>query len=61
MNLPLTPETRYLTGAEELKLLKPTTMFVNTGRGPKIDEKSLIKELENKKILSWFRCLRRSP
>jgi len=50
VSLPLTPETRHLIGVKELKLLKPTAILVNTGRGATIDEKALIEALENNKL-----------
>ncbi len=31
--LPLTPETHYIVGAQELALMKPTAYLVNVGRG----------------------------
>ncbi|EDN03692.1 D-isomer specific 2-hydroxyacid dehydrogenase [Histoplasma capsulatum] len=39
-----------IVGAEELGVMKPTALLVNTSRGPLIDEKSLLKTLEEGKI-----------
>jgi phosphoglycerate dehydrogenase-like enzyme len=47
VNCPLTKETRHLLGEEQLKLLKPTAILVNTARGPIIDETALVKILKN--------------
>ncbi|MEM4290323.1 MAG: 2-hydroxyacid dehydrogenase [Nitrososphaerota archaeon] len=42
----LTPETRHMIGEKELKLMKPTAILINTARGEIVDERSLIKALE---------------
>ena len=40
---------RMVTGAD-LALMKPTAFFINTSRGPLIDEPALIQVLQEKKI-----------
>jgi lactate dehydrogenase-like 2-hydroxyacid dehydrogenase len=50
LHLNLSPETRHLIGREELSMMKPTAILVNTSRGPVIDEKALVWALKNKKI-----------
>ncbi len=47
---PLTDETYHLIGQEEFSLMKEDAIFINTSRGPVVDEKALIKALENKEI-----------
>jgi len=44
--LPLTPETRHLIGAEELRTMKPSAFLINIGRGPIVDEAALIRALQ---------------
>jgi glyoxylate reductase/D-3-phosphoglycerate dehydrogenase len=41
LHVPLNDTTRHMLGADELALLKPSAILVNTSRGPVIDEKAL--------------------
>jgi len=50
LHCPLTPATRHLIGAEQLRLMKDSAVLVNTARGPVIDETALIDALENHAI-----------
>lgn len=50
VNCPLTPETRGLIGAREFSLMKPEAFFINTARGPIVDEAALIAALQNHTI-----------
>jgi phosphoglycerate dehydrogenase-like enzyme len=43
---PLTPETRGMIGAAELRRLKRGAVLINLGRGPLVEEKALIEALE---------------
>lgn len=47
---PITPETRGLIGAGEIAAMKPTSVIINIGRGPVIDEKPLVDALVAKRI-----------
>jgi phosphoglycerate dehydrogenase-like enzyme len=47
---PGTPETRGMIGAAQIALLKPSTVVINIGRGPVIDEAALVAALEGGKI-----------
>jgi phosphoglycerate dehydrogenase-like enzyme len=42
--------TRGLIGADDFARMKPTAVFVNTSRGPIVQEKALIEALESKSI-----------
>lgn len=46
LHCPLTPETKGLLGHEQLRLLKPQAIVVNTARGGIIDEMALADALE---------------
>jgi phosphoglycerate dehydrogenase-like enzyme len=50
VNCPLTPETRGLVGTREFGMMKPTAFFINTARGPIVDEAALIAALRNRTI-----------
>lgn len=46
----LSDRSRGIVGASDLALLKPTALFVNTSRGPLVDENALLDVLEKGKI-----------
>jgi phosphoglycerate dehydrogenase-like enzyme len=50
MHVPLNDSTWHMIGASELALMKPTSVIVNTSRGPVIDEVALTKVLADHKI-----------
>ena len=50
LNAPSTPETLQLIGENELSLMKPTAVFINTARGNMVDEKALAKALKEQTI-----------
>ncbi len=51
LHCPLIPgKTFHLIGEKELSLMKPTAYIVNTSRGPVIDERALVKSLQEKRI-----------
>ena len=45
-----TTSTRHMIGADELALMKPEAIIVNTSRGPVIDEVALTKALADNKL-----------
>ena len=47
LHVPLTSKTRHLIGEKELKIMKKTSILINTSRGPVVDEKTLVKALKN--------------
>jgi len=50
VNCPLTPGTHHIVNAERLALMKPTAYFINTARGPIVDQKALTTVLQERKI-----------
>jgi glyoxylate reductase len=50
INAALSPETVHLIGARELRLMRPSAYLVNTARGPIVDEKALVRALEERRI-----------
>ena len=52
LHCPLTPETRHMVNAERLKSMKPTSILINTGRGPLVNEQDLADALNNGVIMA---------
>lgn len=50
IHTPLNNETRHMIGEKELRLLKPTAIFINASRGPVVDEQALIQVLQEGRI-----------
>ncbi|EED89261.1 predicted protein [Thalassiosira pseudonana CCMP1335] len=50
ISTPLTEQTRNMISKEMLSNCKPSTVIINVGRGPIIDEEALIEALQNRAI-----------
>jgi len=50
VNCPLSEQTRSLVGSRQFALMKPTAYFINTARGPIVDEKALYRALADNRI-----------
>lgn len=46
LHVPLTPDTRNMIGADELKKMKKSAILINTARGGLVDEKALAEALK---------------
>ena len=46
LHCPLTANTRHLINADTLRLMKPTAILINTGRGPLIDDQAVANALQ---------------
>ncbi|HTS54515.1 MAG TPA: NAD(P)-dependent oxidoreductase, partial [Burkholderiales bacterium] len=47
VNCPLNEQTRHMIGARQFSLMKRSAFFVNTARGPIVDEEALCEALSN--------------
>lgn len=52
IHVSLTPETTHMISEKDFDLMKPNCVFINTSRGPVVDEKALVKALQEKKIFA---------
>jgi D-3-phosphoglycerate dehydrogenase len=50
LHSPLTGDNRHLIGEEQLALMKPTAVLINTARGGLIDEQALFRALKENRI-----------
>ena len=50
VHVPLTNETRGMLNAENMKLMKPSAVLINTARGSVVDAESLAECLNNRQI-----------
>ena len=50
LHCPLTDSTRHLVNAARLKLMKPTAILINTGRGPLVNDQDLANALNSGQI-----------
>ena len=52
IHVPLMAETRHLIGAAEFARMKKTAIFINTSRGPVVDQKALYQALKSGQIFA---------
>ncbi len=52
LHSPLTAETHHLANADFFAKMKPNAVFVNTSRGPVVDQDALYAALKNKRIFA---------
>jgi len=50
IHTPLLPETHHLISEKELKMMKRSAYLINAARGPLINEKALVRALQEKRI-----------
>lgn len=50
LQAPYSEKTHHMIGKEEFEKMKNSAYFINTARGPEIDQKALIEALQKKKI-----------
>jgi len=52
LHTPLTPATQRLANADFFARMKPNAVFINTSRGPVVDQDALYQALKNKQIFA---------
>jgi len=50
IHAPLTPETHHMFSGDQFALMKPTSILVNTARGPIVDQAALVTALRSRQI-----------
>lgn len=50
INVPYSEETYHMIGREQIAMMKPATILINTARGPIVDELALAEALKEKRI-----------
>jgi phosphoglycerate dehydrogenase-like enzyme len=50
LHVVLTKETGHMIGAEQLAMMKPSAVLINTSRGPVVDEHALVGALDSGRI-----------
>lgn len=61
LHLPLSSATRHMIGAQELAMMKPGAVLINTARGGLVDEAALATVLATGAISAGFDVLTREP
>ena len=52
VHVPLLPQTHHLIGTAEFALMKSTAVFINTSRGPVVDQRALYEALKSGQIFA---------
>ena len=52
VHVPLSEQTRHLIGRDQFSMMKPTAVFVNTSRGPVVDQQALAEALAARRIFA---------
>ena len=53
LHCPLTDKTRHLINHETLSLMRPSTILINTGRGPLVDDQAVATALAEGKLAAF--------
>ena len=53
LHCPLTEGTKHLIHRETLRLMKPSAILINTGRGPLVDDEALAKALNEGRLRAY--------
>ena len=50
LHVPLTEETKYMIGRDQLAMMKPTAYLIHAARGKVVDDQALVEALKSKQI-----------
>ena len=50
VHVPLTDQTNFMIGRDQLSIMKPTAYFIHTARGKVVDDQALVEALKEKRI-----------
>lgn len=53
LHCPLNEETRHMVDAARLKMMKPSAILINTGRGPLVDEQAVADALNEGRLAAF--------
>ena len=53
LHCPLTEQTRHIINGDSLRLMKPSAILINTGRGPLVDEKAVADALSDGRLAAF--------
>ena len=53
LHCPLTDSNRQMINSETLRLMKPTAILINTGRGPLVDDQAVAEALEDGRLAAF--------
>lgn len=53
LHCPLTDSTRHLINTNTLRLMKPTAILINTGRGPLVDDQAVADALHEERLAAF--------
>lgn len=50
LHVPLTEETKYMIGKDQLAMMKPTAYLIHTARGKVVDDRALVNALKERQL-----------
>lgn len=53
LHCPLTPETCHLINDKSIRMMKPTAILINTGRGPLVDDQAVSDALTDNRLAAF--------
>lgn len=53
LHCPLTPETRHLINDKSIRMMKPTAILINTGRGSLVDDQAVSDALTDNRLAAF--------